>query len=208
MIELGIIQASNTPIRTPLPISWINRADAPGEVPAWASIGVLTGVQLRNLQAQIGYDKSTWDYSKIGTNNELGRYQFTSTTLESYGLLITGSNKSYGNDCVNYKNCWKQMAIRSTNSYGNYLYDLKSLGEFLGSTVGQDHLSYQILYDTYTMLLQSGAVTENDSAEVLAGMMYVGWELGNAAYQWRYENIGNGAAAFNSGRYAIVVLSQ
>ena len=51
-------------------------------------------------------------------------------------------------------------------------------------------------------------------------MIYVGWALGvgtpptvgsangTGAYAWRYSGVGNGAEYYNSGRYAITVLSQ
>ena len=219
-MDIGIINARKLAISNPLPLSWLSRPDAPSHLPGWATIGQLTSVQVTNLQCQIGYDRSGWDYKKIGDKNQLGRYQPTTATLEKYGILAQGSNAAYGIDCVNYKNCWRQVAVRSTNSYANYLYDITSLNAFLNSTVAQDHLNYQIIYDTYTELTQNGSILSTDSAEIVAGMILVGIELGtgstgnstntigSGAYAWRYYNAGQGANAYNSGRYAITVLSQ
>ena len=157
---------------------------------------------------------------KIGAKNELGRYQASAVTLEKYGILAQGSNAAYGIDCINYKTCWRQVAVRSTNSYANYLYDITSLNAFLTSKVAQDHLNYQIIYDTYTELTQNGSILTTDTAEIVAGMISVGIALGtgstgnstntvgSGAYAWRYYNAGQGANAYNSGRYAITVLSQ
>jgi hypothetical protein len=208
MIEQGIIRAVKLGVDNPLPISWLGKADAPSSLPQWAAIDKLTAIQLQNLQAQIGYDYSQWDYRKIGPDNQLGRYQFTSIQLENYGLITYGANKAYGSDCVNRKFCWKSAVIRSTNSYSNYIYDTTTIDEFLNSTAGQDHLCYQILYDTYKELTQTGGIQPTDTAETIAGMIYVGWVLGDGAYNWRFSNIGEGAAPFNKGRYAITVLSQ
>lgn len=208
MIEQGIISAAKTGVRNPLPVGWLGRSDAPTTLPQWASIVGLSSIQVQNLQAQIGYDASEWDYTKVGENNELGRYQFTTTELESYGLLTYGSNRAYGIDCVNRLVCWKSSVIRSSNSYANYIYNMTSRDEFLNSTVSQDHLCYQRIYDLYNQLVSSGGIQPGDSAEVIAGMISVAWSLGDGAYNWRYNNIGAGINPYNSGRYAVAVLSQ
>lgn len=208
MIEQGILHAAKLGVSNPLPISWLGRTDAPSMLPAWATINGLSSKQIINLQAQLGYDYSQWDYRKIGPNNELGRYQFSTSRLEDYGLLTFGSNKAYGIDCVNRRVCWKSAVIRSSNSYSNYIYNVSNLDEFLTSTASQDHLCYQLIYDLYNDLIKSGGIQPGDSADVIAGMIYVAWVLGDGAYNWRYYNIGNGSAAYNKGRYAIAVLSQ
>jgi hypothetical protein len=219
-MDIGIQQAKGSPISTPLPISWLGRADAPNRPPSWANINVLSSTQVRNLEAQIGYDKSAWNYNLIGPSNELGRYQIPTTTLEAYGLLAPGSNTAYGINCVNYKACWKPVTIRSTNSYANYLYNVSSLNDFLTSTISQDHLMYQIIYDLYNSLLQNTAIQTTDTADIIAGMIYVAVNLGagngasisdpagTGAYTWRFSGIGLGTNPYNSGRYAITVLSQ
>lgn len=220
-MDIGIQSAARQAVATPLPIGWLGRADMPPTLPAWAAIDRLSTEQIVNLQAQIGYDASNWDYTKIGTNNELGRYQFTTTTLESYGLLTPGSTAAYGTDCVNYQTCWRSVVIRkNTNSYANYIYDADSISSFLSHTTGQEHLAYQVIYDLYNELVLNNGIQATDSAEVVAGMIAVAWQLGagtgavstnlngTGAYAWRYAGLGNGVSAYNSGRYAITVLSQ
>jgi hypothetical protein len=214
----GITAAARTSVLNPLPNAWLGRADAPSTPPQWAGISAFGSTQIRNLLAQIAYDESTWNYSLIGNDNEVGRYQFDSLTLEQYGLLAAGSNQAYGSDSVNYRHCWRQTQIRNANnSYANYLYNVNSLSEFLNSSAAQEHLAYQLLLDLYVNLLSIDAVVEQDSADVVAGMIYVAWELGvgnnvpptgAGAYAWRYYNIGSGDNYFNSGRYAITVLGQ
>jgi len=221
-MDSGIKSALGVSIANPLPISWLGRADAPLSPPTWANIGALSTVEIRNLQSQIAYDLSTWDYSKIGANNQLGRYQFSSVILEAYGLLAPGSNKHYGTDCVNYRNCWTPIYFNNgtVNGYQNYFYNITSLNSFLTTAVAQEHLAYQRIVDIYLTSVQIGAIVGDDSADVIAGMIYVGWTLGvgskptvdndkgTGAWAWRYNNVGSGAEAFNSGRYAITVLSQ
>lgn len=220
MTELGIINAAGGAVSNPLPQSWLGRIDAPIAPPRWISIGPMSARQIQLLQAQIGYDASGWNYNMVGTNNELGRYQITTQTLEDYGLLTPGSNVAYGTDCVNYLACWRPTYIKTVNnSYENYFYNTDSLRAFLTVTIAQDHLSYQMIDDYYNALLKIGAILSTDSADTVAGMIYVAWTLGvgtppdsanstgTGAYAWRYFAIGDGANSYNSGRYSLVSLS-
>ena len=221
MISAGIQSATGVPILNPMPINWLGKIGIPVSPPSWASISTLYSTQIRNLQAEISYDQSKWEYQLIGANNAIGAYQFSTQILENYGLLATGSNAEYGTDCVNYRNCWQQVLVRnSTNSYANYLYNIQNLNGFLTNTIAQDHLAFQYIFDLYNGLVSIDAITSTDSADIIAGMIYVAWQLGvgttpdhnsstgTGAYAWRYYNLGLGANAFNSGRYAITVLSQ
>jgi len=220
MTDVGIINAAGISIPNPLPQSWLGRVDAPLAAPRWISIGPLTSRQTQLLQAQIGYDQSGWDYYKIGINNQLGRYQIGTQTLENYGLLAAGSNAAYGTNCVNYRNCWRPTYIKTAaNLYENYFYNTDSLNAFLSVAVAQEHLSYQIIDDLYKGLIKINAIQSTDSADMVAGMIYVAWTLGvgtvptgadatgTGAYAWRYYNIGNGTDSYNSGRYSVTVLS-
>lgn len=208
-MDIGIKNAAGTAIPHPLPLSWLGRPDAPLNSPV-ISIPGLSLTNIKNLQAQIGYDLSNWNYSKIGNNHELGRYQFSTQLLEDYGVIAQGSNQHYGTDCVNYTSCWRPQTIRTnTSSYANYLYNVANLTDFLNSKPSQEYLAYQRLYDIYNSLVKADAIVSTDSADVIAGMIYVGWTLGTgAAYTWRYTGVGTGATAFNSGRYSVTVLSQ
>ncbi len=217
----GIQAAAGKSINTPLPIDWLGRPDAPS-IPADRAIAsLLTATEVSRLQGQIAYDLSGWDYSKVGENNRLGRYQFKTTTLENYGILAVGSNQHYGIDCVNYQSSWQQTTQRkNTSSYSNYLCNITSLAEFLTTAVAQEHLADQIIYDLCNDLQANQSIVSTDSADIVAGMIYVGWTLGvgkqpsyglaygTGAYAWRYHNVGQGADSFNSGRYSITVLSQ
>ncbi len=218
MADIGFIQAAGIAVVNPLPVSWTGRVDAPSNAPAWADTDQLTSAQNKNLLAQIAYDKSNWDYAKVGASNQLGRYQFTTQQLEDYGLLAAGSNGYFGTNCVNYKTCWKPVTIRSTNSYSNYNYNVTSQYDFLTNTASQDHLAYQFIYDIYRGLSDINAILSTDSIDIIAGMIYVGWDLGigtmpsqgnplgTGAYAWRYSGIGNGVSPFNSGRYTVLML--
>jgi hypothetical protein len=219
--DVGIAKADLVQVVNPLPTGWVNVPAAPVYIPAWANVDKLSSTMLRNLQSQIGYDFSNWDYKKIGPNQEVGRYQVTAQTLENYGLLAKGSVASLGQDAVNHKFCWQPAVIRkNTNSYANYVYNISNLFEFLSHPATQDHLSYQIIYDIYNSLKSINLITDADSADVAAGMVYVGWVLGvgqppgpktphgTGAYAWRYHGDGDGVRFFNAGRYAVTILSQ
>lgn len=215
-MDAGIQQAARTAPRDPLPVAWLGRADAPVPCPDWAVIAQLSATQLRNLLAQIAYTASGWDYKKIGSNNELGRYQVTPQTLETYGYLTAGATASYGTDSVNYQHVWRAFS----NTYADYLIDIGNMTEFLNNTTAQEFLSYQRLTDLYNACVKIGAIKTNDTADVVAGMLYVSWELGvgtpaninnssgSGAYAWRYFNVGAGATYYASGRYSVTILSK
>lgn len=220
-MSTGIQAASGIPITSPLPLGWLGRADAPPVPPVWSSVGPFSAVQSRNLQAQIAYDLSTWNYTKIGSNNLLGRYQFSTQTLETYGLLATGSNAAYSTDCVNYIHCWSPVYVNNgINDYANYFYNINSINEFFTNTTAQEHLAYRQIADLYTGCLNAGVIESTDSVDSVAGLIYVAWTLGvggsptiadpngTGAWAWRYNNIGSGTNSYNSGRYSIIILSQ
>jgi hypothetical protein len=215
-MDTGIQQASRQAPVTPLPVAWLGRADAATARPDWAVIAQLSTAEQRNLLSQIAYTSSTWNYNKIGSNNELGRYQITSTVLEEYGLLSPGANASYGIDSVNYQHCWRA----SVNTYANYLSDVNNLQEFLTNKIAQESLANQRLLDLYKESVRINAIQGNDPADVVAGMLYVAWQLGagtpstlnnpsgTGAYAWRYFGVGDGAPYYNSGRYVVAVLTK
>lgn len=221
-MDTGITSSYSQAVLNPLPPSWLGRPDAPPSPPTWANIGVLSSNQIQCLLSQIAYDKSTWDYRKVGNNNQLGRYQFSSVILESYGLIANGSNDQYGTGCVNYAHCWTPTFITDgINTYGNYFYNVTSLGSFLTNTATQEHLAYQRVVDIYLTSLNSGVIFDTDTADIVAGMIYVGWTLGvggpqtssnpsgTGAWAWRNFNIGDyGTVSFNSGRYAVNALAN
>ena len=197
MSDLGIISARGVSVQTPLPVGWLGRPDAPLSVPVTYQNPVLTYSQVQCLVAQIGFDKSQWNYSLID-GNSLGRYQFSADVLESYGFLIGTAVLNYGQAAVFKRACWVPT---------NYSYGVSSMQGFLAGTAAQDHLIYQILFDTYAGLVKNGGIRAADSTDVCSGMMYAGLNLGIVNAQiWRTSGIGNGIAPFNSGRYAITVL--
>lgn len=215
-MDLGIQAAAGLPIANSLPVSWLGRSDMPLSPPSWATIPALSNVQLRNLLAQIAYNESAWNYKLIGNDNKLGRYQFEVQTLENYGLLAAGSVATYGTDAVNYRHCWQSVY----SAYENYFYNTTSLSGFLKNLSAQEHLAYQYIVDLYTASTNVGTIQDSDLAQTTAGMMYAAWTLGvgagpttsnsngTGAWAWRYNNVGSGANTFNSGRYAVAVLSQ
>ena len=210
-MDAGFILAAGQTVVNPLPIPWLKLPTAPVSIPNWANFGRLTSKEIYNLLCQIGYDQSQWNYYDVSITNQLGRYHISPMTLEMYGLLLPGSNAAYGQNCVNHRQCWTPSYVRSdTNAYANYLYNTTSLWDFLSNSVAQDHLSYQIIYDSYAALTKNNGITPTDANDVVAGMLGVSWVLGAAdAATWRLTGAGAaGIRAYNSGRYAVVVLSS
>jgi hypothetical protein len=220
-MDKGPLLASAVPLMNPLPQSWIGRPDSPPTPPGWATIGLFSASNVRGLLSQIAYNQSLWNYQLIGTNNLLGRYQFNSQLLESYGLLATGSNTAYGTDCVNYLHCWVPLYYNTNNvnAYQNYFYNINSLSEFLNNHLAQEHLAYQRISDLYINCINGGILQDSDPVDMAAGMVSVAWTLGvgsspspgypsgTGAWAWRFNGLGDGIDSFNSGRYAITVLS-
>jgi hypothetical protein len=220
MLDAGPKLAAGQVVPNPLPVTWLGLATVTPTHPLWANINNLTSTQTRNLLAQISYDASAWNYQLIGTNNQLGRYQVSTNILESYGILAPGSNTAYGTGCIYYRHCWQQNVMIKSNANGNYTYNVASYQEFLNSNIAQEHLAYQLIYDMNQALVGLNAIKTADTADVIAGMIYVGWTLGtgtapvynntqgSGAYAWRYSGVGAGIPSYNSGRYAINILSQ
>jgi hypothetical protein len=220
-MDAGIQTAAGQSITNPLPVGNLGLPTMPGTPPAWANIKILSNIQVRNLQAQIGYDASNWNYSAIGTYNQLGRYQFSTQILEAYGLLVAGSTAAYGTEAVNFSHCWRPVYINNgQNTYQNYFYNVTSLQGFLNNITAQDHLAYQRIVDLYLSAISANVIQSTDTADMVAGMIYVSWTLGvgssptsanpsgSGAWAWRYYNIGDGTNSYNSGRYAVTILSQ
>lgn len=215
-MDAGIQQAGRTAPVDPMPTAWLGRADAPLSCPDWAVIPQLSGTQARNLLAQIAYSTSAWNYNLVGVENQLGRYQVSTQIMEQYSLLTAGSNVSYGIDCVNYRHCWRAPI----SNYDNYLQDVTSKTEFLNNFPAQEFLSYQRLQDLYNASARIGLIKTTDTADMVAGLLYVAWYLGvgtapnqsnssgTGTYAWRYFNVGDGAKYYVSGRYSVTVLGK
>ena len=214
-MDVGIIQSAGQAPANTVPLSWLGKSTAPLQRPDWAAVGKLTAAQQKNLIGQIAYNLSAWDYAKIGTNNELGRYQFGVNTLEDYGLITPGAYVTYGYDAINYQHCWRS----TVNTYAEYNNGVTSAQEFLSGTVAQELLAYQYLLDLFNQAVKITVIRTDDTAEIVAGMLYVCWQLGagtapasgslqgTGAYSWRYHGTGSAASYYNAGRYAIRILS-
>lgn len=216
MTDVGIQRASRRAVDQPLPVSWLGKSTMPRPAPDWAIISALSSIQQRNLLAQLAYAQSGWDYATVGTDNQLGMYQFSAAVLEQYGLLVPGSTEAYGTAAVNYRHCWRSTLAEETD----YDFLVSSCTDFLDNNIAQDYLAYKVLQDIYTALTKNTAVLGTDSAEVIAGMMAVAWYIGagarptqnnpvgTGAYAWRYAGLGTADAYYVQGRYSVTVLSR
>jgi hypothetical protein len=219
-MDTGQRAAQAQAIQKPLPVSWLGRVDAPLYPPNQTTLSLLTNQHIRTLQAQIAYDLSSWDSSHISLGYRLGKYQIFPKTLSDFGLIIPGAYEAHGADCVNYPRFWQSTTVTIPSSFVTFVYNVTDINSFFADSAAQDHLALQMIYQLYNSLKLNGAIQSTDTADVVAGMLYVGWTLGagvaktandrsgTGAYAWRYSGIGDGINSYNSGRYAVTVLSQ
>jgi hypothetical protein len=222
LTDIGIQNTVGVAAPNPLPVAWLGLVTAPSHIPDYALSNALTTKQNYNLVAQIGYDQSHWDYRKVGSDNQLGRYQIPAQVLQNYNFLLHGSVEAYGSAAVNYQRCWAtEITLYDTVGKKNF-FNVRNLSQFLTNTVVQDLTAFRLVYDLYTQLTKINAVTELDTAGTVAGMISVAWVLGvgsgpapgnpygSGAWAWRYYNLqaATGAQAFVTGRYAVDVLSS
>jgi hypothetical protein len=193
-MDNGIINATNQPILNPLTASWLGRADAPI---INSQVGNFNKAQTQIIFAQLAYTASQWN-PKLFTNQLAGKYQVNSTVLTNYGYLNTQFVALHGTNSLSYSTAWTGQ---------NNITDLL---QFLSNPVLQDQLALTYMTDNYNELVSLGAITDSDSNDVQAGMLFVAHLLGPMAAQtWR--TMGNASSTvggyYNAGRYAITVLA-
>lgn len=198
MADIGILNAVGKSVSLPIPMSWLGRADAPMHR---GTFGTFTDVQINNMMAQLAYSCSQWNTKSFDlTKYVLGKYSVTSAQLAQYGYLNSNFVQSHGPSSFTYSIAW-------TGQDG-----LADAAQFLLSSTTQDTLAYWLMQTNYNNLLALGGITADDSASVIAGMLFVAHLLGSAdlAKQWRQVGSTNNQTYdfYNAGRYAIEVVSQ
>lgn len=207
MANAGITNATGQTFTTTLTYSWLGRADAP-MVPG--TIGNFNTPQTKALLAQLAYTASKWNPTLFNSTAYLaGRYQFNSSVLSQYGYLNQQFYQTHGASSMTYTVAWVGQNL------------ITNLLQFLSNVKIQDRLAFNYMSDNYTAMVASGAIQPTDDLPTVAGMLSVAHLVGpgalptgqnpqgTGAYQWR--NFGTGGQPvnnyFNSGRYAISVLS-
>lgn len=201
--DIGITNSIGTGVLSPVPSAWLLKPTAPAIPPGWLLISGFSGEQMQALAAQLSYSNSQWDYGKIGSNNELGAYQFTASILEQYNLLLAGSVAAYGNQAVNRPNAWAGNANSTqflSDARNSHKAPINNIQEFLANKKAQDNLAYRRIFDLYNQLVKTAAVKTTDTADIISGMIFVAWaigagngatptsQIGSGAWAWRYSN--------------------
>lgn len=198
MADLGILNSVGKSVTYPVPVSWLGKPDAPTHR---GLFGNFTDTQINNMLAQLAYSCSQWNSKAFDlTKYTLGKYAVTSTQLAQYGYLNSKFVTSHGANSFTYAIAW-------TNTDG-----LSDAAQFLLSPITQDTLAFWLMQTNYNDLLASGGIIADDSASVVAGMLFVAHYLSSAqaAQQWRAVGSTDNRTYdfYNAGRYAIEVISQ
>lgn len=119
----------------------------------------LKSQDLTKLIDAIGKNLSDNDYTKIGENAELGKYQFSLSTLVDLGYLKRPAGGIITNDLAATDSNW-------TNQGG-----IKSKSEFLASAAVQETAMFNYTKSNYTTLVRLGKIKETDNYQVVGGLL-------------------------------------
>lgn len=159
---------------------------------------------------QIGYSESRSDYTAVGIQNQLGKYQFDTDTLVEYGYIHAEYLKTFTQfDHNGVKGAVKQLTSW-TNRDG-----IKDIGSFLKATALQETLMYQRLTSLYTLLYNNQAITDIDGVSTKMGMLYAAHRNGiTPAKRWRETGLADTSTSgdqpgvyYALGKYAGEVLA-
>lgn len=122
------------------------------------TIPILLQSDVKALMMQIGYVASNWDTQKTNyTTGDLGRYQVSKKTLVNYGYRFSGNLDFTGKDGISYDT------------------------EFLFDHNVQDRIMEKFIVDQYQTLIKNGGIQQNDSKEIVAGMIAVAYQFQDAS---------------------------
>lgn len=180
--------------------SYVKRADCP--VPN-GGIGPLSVNELKCLMAQIGWRESTWDYRARNSYGYIGKYQFGAMALVDRGYIKLEAQRAHGN---------KAMAMSSSWTGKD---NIRSIEDWFNATEVQEKVMFEQMKANYATLMRISGLSKSDDVCTVAGMLSVSHLLGaGGAKSWRKTGGGQdangttGADYFNSGRYAVDVLTK
>ena len=164
------------------------------------TVGPLTGDDMTAYFAQIGNSESGGNYSSVNSIGYVGKYQF------GYSALIDGGYVK--------STCKSNAQLNNPNNWiGKNGID--SLQTWLNSPSEQESAVCAFTNRNYSTMCKIGAVTSEQSAADVAGMLAVAHLLGpGGAKNYRQGNTGGadqygttGAQYFQTGQYAVAVLA-
>ena len=115
--------------------------------------------QIRSVVFELGKTLSNGTYEKVGENGELGKFQFSISSLVDLGLIKRPSGGEIEPEIADDASFW-------TGKDG-----IRSKEEFLNNKTYQENLIKISLEKNYKTLLRLGKITEQDSPEVVAGLL-------------------------------------
>jgi hypothetical protein len=155
-MNTGIIKAPATPLIDKAPRSLLSDVDAPyGSMLTKINdnIPTLSKFETKCLMLQIAYMESQYNVAAV-TTTKFGKYQITEYLLQKYEYK--DSNGWTGLDGVDTQDI------------------------FLASSKIQDKIIQKFLEENYSKLISAGAILENDTKDVVAGMLAVAYQFQDA----------------------------
>lgn len=130
---------------------FISQIDAPNE------IGILTQTDLTALNAQLGYNESSGDYTHVNESGKVGKYALRAEDLIASGYLKEGTENTL-------------VAMQNPNNWrGNN--GINDLDSFLQAPVVQERVQYDKTRNTYAQLESEGLITANTDKQEAAGLV-------------------------------------
>lgn len=119
----------------------------------------LKSKDLDRLLLALGKSLSENNYSKIGANGELGKYQFTVDNLVTLGyvFLLGGTNLDRG--------------ILDDNSLWTGQENVRSKEQFLANRTVQENSMLSLIKNNYDALKKLGKIKESDNYQIVAGLL-------------------------------------
>lgn len=186
----GTVDATKSPTTTSAGVT--NTAsikDLRNQPAAKAPVGSLSLDQTTALFSQLSKGQT---YSSVGTDGTVGKYQFDYKALQQAGYV---KNTVASNSDLSNPNSWI-----GKNGIAN-------VETFLSSSSEQESIISAVTSQNYTALLANGAISSEQSAEDVAGIMAVAQKLGVGAAKDFREGKLNAVETFNQGKYAVSVLA-
>lgn len=119
----------------------------------------LKAQDLRAIFAALGSELSNNNYTKIGDNGEIGKYQFTTSMLIDLGYVKRPAGGIITNTILDDATLW------------NNLDGIKSKAEFLANTAEQELAMFNYTQYNYDTLVRLGKIKETDDYKVVGGLL-------------------------------------
>lgn len=148
--QVGADQADAEAVTNPAPTGAFIKQPDPGQ-----NLGSLDKDQMQAYLAQVGYSQSNSNYTAVSTNGEQGKYKLGADVLAGLGYVQQGTTNSQ----LENPNVW-------TGKDGMF-----SASEFRNSPTIQEQAAYNFTKENYSKLQADGLITDNTSAETIAGLL-------------------------------------